>query len=169
MIAARASISPLLGGLLCAAGILAAGLSAGYAWSQPAPVALAPADAALERQWAALRAAAPQPIEPLAARASAARGRLPSAAGFDAEMREWGRNWTTLACSTDRYPDIEVRHYAIARGHPALAAWPDIVATVKILCAQPGLTLDSLSLAAAPEATDAFVQARITLTARLRP
>jgi hypothetical protein len=169
MMVARAAISPLLGGLFVAAGILATGLSVGYAWSQPPPAALAPADAALEKQLAALRETAPQPIDPLAIRVSAARDRLPSATGFEARMRDWSRNWTTLARSADRYDDIEVRHYALSYSRPALGAWPDIVKTVEILCAQPGLTLDSLSLAAAPEGTDAFVQAQITLTARLRP
>jgi hypothetical protein len=129
---------------------------------------MAPADAALERRLAALHDATPQAMDALAARVSAARGRLQSAADFDAAMRDWSRNWTALVSSDDHYPGLEVRRYALACSHPEFRAWPDIVATVKILCAQPGLTLDSLTLAA-PAGSEAFVEAQITLTARLRP
>jgi hypothetical protein len=73
-----------------------------------------------------------------------------------------------LAQSTDRFPDLEVRHWALAYPHPTLGSWSDIVQTVRRLCAEPGVTIDSLVLAAAPDGSDAFTQAQITVTARLR-
>jgi hypothetical protein len=99
---------------------------------------------------------------------SAARSRLPSEREFDGETEELGRHWTVLARSSDRFPGLEVRHCALAYNQPTLGSWSDIANTVKAICAEPGVTLDGLDLAAAPDGGDAFNQAQIMLTARLR-
>ena len=84
-------------------------------------------------------------------------------------MAEWSGHWTVLTRSAEHFPDLEIRHYALACVDPTLGAWSEIVATIGRLCAQPGLSVDSLVLAAAPDGSDAFAQAQVTLTARLRP
>jgi hypothetical protein len=99
---------------------------------------------------------------------SSARARLPAERDFKREAEPWNRHWTVLAQSTDRFPDLEVRHWALAYPHPTLGSWSDIVQTVRSLCAEPGVTVDSLVLAAAPDGSDAFTQAQLTVTARLR-
>ena len=156
-------------GIICAAGILSCAVAGAYTWSRPAPSPVAPEDAALQRQWDALGDATPESLSQLEAQVTAARARLPHARDFETWMAGWSENWTRLVSATDRDGDLERRRYALAYNHPTLRAWPDIVRTVKTLCAEPGLTLDSLSLSAAPDGSDAFVQAQITLTARLRP
>jgi hypothetical protein len=98
-----------------------------------------------------------------------ARARLPSAQAFEHGLAEGCGFWTVLTRSAERFPDLEIRHYALARVRPPLGAWSEIVATIRLLCAQPGLSVDSLVLAAAPDGSDAFAQAQVTLTARLRP
>jgi hypothetical protein len=99
---------------------------------------------------------------------SAARAQLPSRSDFDDGSQGWSRHWIVLAQSADRLPDVELRHYALAYDHPSLGSWSDIVETLRRLCAENGVTVDSLALAAAPDGSDAFAEAQITLTARLR-
>jgi hypothetical protein len=99
---------------------------------------------------------------------SSARARLPAEKDFKVEAEPWNPHWTVLAQSADRFPDLEVRHWALAYPHPTLGSWSDIVQTVRGLCAEPGVTVDSLVLAAAADGSDAFTQAQLTVTARLR-
>jgi hypothetical protein len=155
--------------LILSAGVLGCGLSASYHLSRPRPPAISQEDARLRDQWHVLRNATPERISRLEDELSMARAALPAAATFDDWLSRLSANWTVLASATERYPGLVVRRYALAYNHPTLRSWPDIVGTVKILCMEPGLTLDSLSLAAAPGGADAFVQAQLTLTARLRP
>jgi hypothetical protein len=134
----------------------------------------APETAATDFAWQGVfqtEAAAP-PTEADAAqweaRAALVRDSLPTEKDFEAAAEDWNRHWTVVAQPGAEFPDLEVRHYALAYPHPTLRAWSDIVQTVRELCAEPGVTLDGLVLAAAPDGGDAFTQARITLTARLR-
>jgi hypothetical protein len=99
---------------------------------------------------------------------ASARTQLPAEGDFTVVAEPWNRHWIVLAQSDDRFPDIEVRHRALAYPHPTLGSWTDIVQTVRGLCAEPGVSVDSLVLAAAPDGTDAFTQAQLTVTARLR-
>ncbi len=62
-----------------------------------------------------------------------------------------------------------MRHYALAYAQPSLGAWSDIVQALRAMEAEPGVSVDSFVLAAAPDGSDAFTQAQLTLTARLRP
>jgi hypothetical protein len=156
-------------GLICAAGLFSAAGAAYYALSSPARLAPAPDAAALQADLAGLGDATPAALSRLRLRVSDTRARLPSPGDFEAWMRGWSGNWTVLARSDDTGPDLVVRRYAMAFNHPGLGAWSDIVGTVRTLCSEPGLTVDSLSLAAAPDGADAFVEAQITLTVRLRP
>ena len=105
----------------------------------------------------------------LAAQLAAARAALRPAATFDAWMREWSGPWILLARSEEHGPALEVRRLALAYAQPRLRAWSDIVRTLLRIEAEPGLTIDRLILAAAPDQADAFAQAQISLTARLRP
>ncbi len=155
--------------MVCAAGASCSGFALYFSLSSPRDPGIAPEDSALEAQWNALRDAGPERLSKIEERLSSTRAGLPAAELFDAWLARRSRNWTLLASATDRYPGLEIRRCALAYNHPSLGAWPDIVETIKSLCAEPGLTLDSLSLAAAPDGSDAFVQAQVTLTARLRP
>jgi hypothetical protein len=100
---------------------------------------------------------------------AAARAALRPAAAFDAWLQGWGPCWKVRAHSSEREPGLEVRHYALAYEPAPLGAWSDIVRTLQALAAEPGLSVDRLVLAAAPDGADAFTQAQLTLTARLRP
>jgi len=104
----------------------------------------------------------------LVAQVAAARAALRPAEAFDTWMRGWSRHWTCLARTAEMAPDLEVRHYALAYAQPRLGSWSDIVQTLQLLGAAPGVTVDSLALTAAPDGADAFTRARIGLTARLR-
>jgi hypothetical protein len=105
----------------------------------------------------------------LEAQLAAARAALRPAEACDAWMREWSGHWKILARSAEHWPELELRHYLLTYAQPRLRAWSDIVKTLQLLGAQPGLTVDHLILAGAPEGTDAFSRAEISLTARLRP
>ncbi len=100
---------------------------------------------------------------------AAARARLRPAAAFDAWLRGWSPHWGVLASSGEHSPEVELRHCALAYAQPSLGAWSDIVQAVRAMEAEPGVSVDSLVLAAAPDGADAFTQAQLTLTARLRP
>jgi hypothetical protein len=100
--------------------------------------------------------------------AAHALAELPTRDTFDAMVAGWNRQWTLLAQSAKPGSDPEVRHYALAYRRPALSAWSGIVQTIRQLCATPGVTVDSLVLAAAPDQADAFAQAQVSLTARVR-
>jgi hypothetical protein len=162
-------VRPVAAGLICAVGVICFGLSLGFEILRPLPPQESQEDAALRAQWGALRGATSEAVDRLEERLSAARSALPAADRFDDWLARQDRSWTILASATDRYPGLEVRRVVLAYNHPTLGAWSDIVETARALCAEPGLTVDSLSLAAAPDGSDAFIQAQITLTARLRP
>jgi hypothetical protein len=114
-------------------------------------------------------AAAPVTTAALEAQLTTARAALLPAGDFDAWLRDWSRPWKILAHSAEPSPDLEVRHYALAYGEARLRAWSGFVHALQAAAAEPGVTVDSLVLTAAPDGADAFTQARITLTARLRP
>jgi hypothetical protein len=103
------------------------------------------------------------------ARLSSARTALLTPKDFDKSSENWNHNWTLLAQSTEPCLDVELRHYTWAYKHPALKAWSDILQTIRQVCAEPGVTIDALVLATAPDGGDSFTQAQINLTVRLRP
>jgi hypothetical protein len=160
---------PWIVGAISVAGILGCAGSISYSLTRPIPNLVPPEDAGLQRERELLRGATPQAASNLESRLAVERALLPAAAGFDAWLARECGDWTVLASATDRYPGLEVRRYALACNHPTLRSWPGILQTTRVLCTRPGLSVDSLSLAAAPDGSDAFVQAQITLTARLRP
>jgi len=160
---------PWAAGLVFIAGVLGCAASLSYSLTRPALSRVSPEDAGLRRECNLLRGATPQAVSRLEDQLSIARESLPAAPDFEAWLARECGNWTSLASATDRYPGLEVRHYALAYSHPTLRAWSDILQTARSLCARPGVSVDSFSLAAAPDGADAFVQAQITLTARLRP
>jgi hypothetical protein len=79
------------------------------------------------------------------------------------------RGWTASEPATDRRNGYELRHYSLRRANPRLGDWPEIVASVRILCDEPGLTIDRLLLTAAPDGAAVFIRAELGLTVRLRP
>ena len=139
---------------------------AGAAWEIPDPPSPGPADFTW-RGFFPRPAAPPDDAAALTAQLAAARAALRPAETFEAQLRAWGRHWKILAHSAEREPGLEVRHYVLAFGQPRLSAWSEVVQTVQQIGAEPGLTLDSLILSAAPDGADAFSQAQLTLTARL--
>jgi hypothetical protein len=154
---------------LFAAGVLAAGSCVFYSRSRPAPSAIAPEDAAWQRQEAALAGDTPETVARLETQLAAARARLPAAKAFDALVQGECPNWIVETRSIESLPEIEVRHYGMVFDHPKMSSWPDILETIRILCAEPGLTIDSLALTAAPDGADAFEQVEVNLTVQLRP
>jgi hypothetical protein len=134
-------------------------------WQVPEP----PAGTA-EFTW---RGAFARPADPAAGAldpaVAEARAALRPAPAFDAWLRGWSPRWRILAHSAEASPEVELRHYALAYAQPTLGAWSDIVQAVRAAEAEPGVSVDSLVLAAAPDGADAFAQAQLTLTARLRP
>lgn len=124
-------------------------------------------DPALQQALTELRTATPERIEDLESALKAARSGLPSVASFDAWTQSWLQNWSVESRSVESSAGIEVRHYLVSFNRPVLRAWPEIVANVKSICAEPGLTIDHLDLEVAPEA-DRFAQAQVAFTIRLR-
>jgi hypothetical protein len=134
----------------------------------PAPDFSAAPDPALQQALAELKAATPEKVVALESALKAARGSLPSAAAFDAWTQGWLQNWSVESRSEETLDGIEVRHYLVSFNRPALRAWPEILANVQSICAEPGLTIDHLDLEVAPEA-DRFAQAQVAFTIRLKP
>ena len=153
---------------LLPAGILAAAGSVYYSRSASAP-AVAPEEAALQRQAEALAGATPDTILQLENRLAAARARLAPAPGFDAWLQGACRNWIVATRSTGSAGDLELSQYGLVYDHPRMSSWPDITASLQALCAEPGLTIDRLDIAAAPDGADAFQQVEVRLTVLLRP
>jgi hypothetical protein len=153
---------------LLATGILATAGSAYYSRSASVPT-IAPEDAALQRRAEALAGATPDIIARLESRLAAARARLPPAPGFDAWLQGACRSWMVATRSTGSAGDLELRQYGLVYDHPRMNSWPDITASLQALCAEPGLTIDRLEIAAAPDGADAFQQVEIRLTVLLRP
>jgi len=135
--------------------------------SLPSPAAIVPEDTPLEKQAAALAHATPEVVSLLETRLAGARARLPPAGAFDAWMQAAGRNWIVETHSAEPSADLETRHYGLAYDHPRMSSWPDIVETIRTLCAEPGVTIDSLAITAAPDGADAFQQVEIKLTVLL--
>jgi hypothetical protein len=156
-------------GIVLAAGILSAALAVRYASTAPGPARVSPEDARLQRALDGLGDATSEAASRLESRVAEARSRLGFSRDVGSWFDEWSGNWTVLARSSESYPGLEVRHYALSYNHPVLGSWPGIVGTIGTLCARPGLSVDSLCLEAGPEGSDAFVEAQLTLTVRLRP
>ena len=64
---------------------------------------------------------------------------------------------------------IELRHYLLHLASPRLGDWPEIVASIRLVCDEPGLTIERFFLAAAPDGAAVFIRAEVGLTVRLRP
>ena len=62
---------------------------------------------------------------------------------------------------------VEQRRYVIAHNDRDLHAWADILASLKTLCAEPGVTVDRLDLVLTPDG-DHFAVAQVAFTARVR-
>ena len=101
---------------------------------------------------------------------AAACARLSAAGSFEERLGALcRRGWTASEPATDRRNGYELRHYSLRRANPRLGDWPEIVASVRILCDEPGLTIDRLLLTAAPDGAAVFIRAELGLTVRLRP
>ncbi len=163
-------MKPRAANSLFAAGILAAGLSCFYSRSRPAPSAIAQRTPRCKEQEAALAGATPEAVAKLEAQLAAALARLAAAIAFDALVQGECQNWIVETRSVEPLPNMEMRRYGLVFDHPKMSSWPDIVATMKILCAQPGLTIDRLALTKQRlDGTDAFEQVEVNLTVLLRP
>lgn len=158
----RSRIARFAAGLTCAAGAVAAALAVAYVRSVPEPAPAAP--------WgsAGLSAATPEAVARLAAEVSATRARLRGAADFGRWLSRLEARWRVEEDAEEDAPGLEIRHLALAYRRPCPEAWPDLAGSVRELAAEPGLTIDSLALAAAPDGLGGFAEARLTLTLRLR-
>ena len=105
----------------------------------------------------------------LESRLTAARSRLPDPESFGRWIAEWSPRWKIVAGSAGVADGLAIRRRTLAYDHPGLGSWSDIVDTIRKVCRQPGVSVDSLVLTAAPDGADRFAEARISLTARLRP
>jgi len=79
------------------------------------------------------------------------------------------KGWTLAAQSSELRSGYEVRHTSLRCAGPPLSEWPDIVASVRGLCDEPGLSIDHIHLAAASDGAPVFVRAELGLTERLKP
>lgn len=111
----------------------------------------------------------PESLAALEARWSAVRARLSASDAFETWLKTSAGRWVVELRSTEPSPDFGVRRYMLGYRNPALDAWPDILRTAQMLCAEPALTIDRLDLEAAPEGSDSFRRVEIALTARVLP
>lgn len=102
------------------------------------------------------------------ARLAAALALLPTAAAFDSGTRPWGGRWTVRDPSCLARSGWELRRLTLVIDRPGPEDWPQIVDTIRACCAQPGLTIERLTLASAPDGAGGFTQAELALTLRLR-
>ncbi len=79
------------------------------------------------------------------------------------------RGWTAAGLATDRRNGYELRHYLLRYRNPRLGDWPEIVASIRVICDEPGLTIERLFLTAAPDGAAVFIRAELGLTVRLKP
>lgn len=101
---------------------------------------------------------------------AAACARLSAAGSFEERLGALcRRGWTASEPATDRRDGYELRHYSLRRANPRLSDWSEIVASVRVLCGEPGLTIDRFLLTAAPDGAAVFIRAELGLTVRLRP
>ncbi len=102
-------------------------------------------------------------------RLAAALSVLPTAAAFDSETHPWGSRWTIRESSVQARSGWEIRKLTLAIDRPWPEDWPQIVETIRACCCQPGLAIERLTLASAPDgAGGGFTQVELALTLRLR-
>jgi len=161
----RSKVTPLVGWTVAATGLCAAVAAAVYARTSVAPT-IPPQDGSLEQELSQLTAATPEAAR-LERRLGAATAALPSATDFDSWLKGWSSGWTQESQSAESAEGIERRRYVIAHNDRELQAWPDILAGVKSLCAEPGVTVDGVELVLTPDSTR-FAVAQVTFSVRLR-
>lgn len=150
-------------------GAAAAALSGLYAFTRPAAVLIAPADAALRRRAASLRDSTPEAAADLERLRDRILADLATAGACDAWVAGLGGDWIVRTRSAESVDGIEIRRYGLVRRNSALGSWPGIVGTIRALGARPGVSVDGVAITAGPEGSDSFEQAEISLSARLRP
>ncbi|HVW22218.1 MAG TPA: hypothetical protein VHC86_13480 [Opitutaceae bacterium] len=101
-----------------------------------------------------------------AARLAQARGQLPERGPAEGALALLMRGWTEAPGDAPGAAGWRVRRFSLDR--PPLAAWSGIVATVRALAAEPGLTLEAIELEAGDEGAGAFAQARLDVELRWR-
>ena len=111
----------------------------------------------------------PEAVARWASRLEAEKARFPLAVSFDAQIKQLASRWSVSSEPAAPSAGGEVRHYALAAAQASLDDWSDLVGTVRDLCAQPGLTIDRLTLTAAPDGAAVILQAGLDLSVRLRP
>jgi hypothetical protein len=162
----RWRISVQVGALVLAGGIGSAVAAAFLARSAVAS-AIPPSDSGLQQALAQLNAATPEEEARLASRLAKASSGLPLASDFDAWLKGWSGSWTEESRSSEWAEPVERRSYVIAHNDRDLRAWADILASLKALCAEPGVTVDRLDLVLALDG-DHFAMAQVAFTARVR-
>ena len=112
----------------------------------------------------------PQALEQNETGFEQARSRLSTGASFEETLTALGRQgWTAAGRGVDRRNGYELRSYVLRFANPRLGDWPGIVASVRLICDQPGLTIERLFLTAAPDGAAVFIRAELALTVRLKP
>ena len=111
----------------------------------------------------------PQALERNETGFAQACSRLPTDASFQQMLAALSRRgWIAAAPAVDRRNGYELRHYLLRLANPRLDAWPEIVASIRLICDQPGLTIERLLLTAAPDGAAVFIRAELGLTIRLK-
>jgi len=162
----RWRVSVRVGVLVLAAGI---GSVAAAAFFERSAVvsAIPPPDSGLQQALAQLNAATPEEEARLSSRLAKASSELPLGSDFDTWMKGWSSSWTEESRSSELMEPVEQRRYVIAHNDRDLHAWADILASLKTLCAEPGVTVDRLDLVLTPDG-DHFAVAQVAFTARVR-
>ncbi len=96
--------------------------------------------------------------------------RLPTGASFEEKLTGLGRRgWIAAGPRVYRRNGYELRNYILRFANPRLGDWPEIVVSIRLLCDEPGLTIERLFLTAAPDGAAVFIRAELALTVRLKP
>jgi hypothetical protein len=162
----RWKVSGWVGALALAAGIGSA--IAAFTFVKRAAIStIPPSDSELQRTLAQLNAATPEEAVRLERELTTISAALPLTNDFDMWMKGWSGGWTEESRSSEVADPVERRRYVIAHNDRDLRAWTDILASMKALCAEPGVTVDRLDLALTPDG-DHFAAAQVFFTARVR-
>ena len=112
----------------------------------------------------------PQSLQQSEAGFARACSRLQTGASFEEKLAALARRgWISAEPGVDRRNGYELRSYVLRLANPRLGDWPEIVASIRLLCGEPGLTIERFHLTAAPDGAAAFVRAEVGLTVRLKP
>jgi hypothetical protein len=161
-------ISPRVAGRLLAAGLTALGLAAFFGSGPPPHAPVPGANAGWRQRLAELRGATPEAAQRAETAAVAARADLETPDQFGERLRTWSPEWRAECRATEQRFGLEVRRYRLRSADPTPRAWSACLELLRSLAEQPGVTIEQLTLTAAPAGDGAFTQLAVDLTVRLK-